>query len=305
MDRVNTALAQIDPQPWLEIGASGMIASAVAVWAMAGRRSASDTLLVWTVATAFVLAALNAAPLGIIFCVGLAAAVGSKRGADLVAGAPTKPDSTRSPTWFGDVRHHLLVAAIVTATVLVSTRRVDLDLRGAAIVTALVLALALFELGRTQRPHTVLILVAGSVTGVYINVPDTEQASIIAAGLVVMAVVFVLADWIRRDRLALVPVATLAALVVAAAAMGARGRPSSFVGVLGALSLLAIEPLVARVRGGKSVHPIVLVLLHAGVVLVSSRFADRFGDWGDTTVIAAVVGAAALVLLVAPRRTGT
>ena len=94
----------IDTPPWIEIGASAFTVGAVILWSLIDRREDRDLLLAWVGATAFTLVALDAAPMGIVFSVGIA----------LV-----------SSTIEHRVASHIVLAVAAAATVLLMTRDID------------------------------------------------------------------------------------------------------------------------------------------------------------------------------------
>ena len=94
--------------------------------------------------------------------------------------------------------------------------------------------------------------------------------------------------------------ALIGALVMCAGAIGARGRPESFLGVVGVIGVLAAEPVAALVRRGTQAYPVLLITVHAGVVIAASRIAGRYGDASILTVVAGALAVATVVLIVLP-----
>jgi hypothetical protein len=93
------------------------------------------------------------------------------------------------------------------------------------------------------------VLVAVSVVGVYFSVPDTEQASVlVGAALPLMAL-----GWPRAlAGLGSAGAYAVIGLLAWTTAAGGYGRPSSIVGGIACLGLLAVEPLARAVRPAAS-----------------------------------------------------
>ena len=150
------------------------------------------------------------------------------------------------------------------------------------------------------------VLMAGTVAGVYLTVPDTERLLVVLG----VAGVLALTGWPR-------PVAhlgwagSLAAtgLVLWAAALDGASRPSAVVGSMACLGLLAVEPVaraLLRDRGGP-LDPLagswlalpVVAAAHALVVVVASRGAGLRSDLPTAAAVAGADLGIALVLCLA------
>ena len=118
---------------------------------------------------------------------------------------------------------------------------------------------------------------------------------LLAAAMVVFAPLRTPTAWFES-------LALIGALVMCTGAIGARGRPESFLGVVGAIGVLAAEPVAALVRRGTQAYPVLLITVHAGVVITVSRIAGRYGDASILTVVAGALAVATVVLIVLPRR---
>jgi hypothetical protein len=138
-------------------------------------------------------------------------------------------------------------------------------------------------------------LVALGATGVFVCVPDTEQAMPVFGAAVGVAVVALL---LGSPRLGAGGVA-LVGIVLWAAAVGGSGRPGSIVGAFASVLVVALEPVVrARTHAvggqrGRVGAWIVLGVEAAGVFLVS-RVAGL-----ERSVLVATVIAMPVVLAVA------
>jgi hypothetical protein len=116
-------------------------------------------------------------------------------------------------------------------------------------------------------------LYAMSVAGVFVAVPDTEEAAALLGAALPLAVV---AWWVPWARLGGAGAASATALLVWTTAVGGRGRPPSIVGGLACLGLLVAVPvldgLLRRVRS-RPPWPTGAVLVHGASVLVAARIA--------------------------------
>jgi hypothetical protein len=92
------------------------------------------------------------------------------------------------------------------------------------------------------------VALAVSGAGLYLCVPDTEEATVLAVVLVAGAVVSRLGPLRTLGRVGAPPIV---ALYLWVGAYDARGREAAFVGVVGALALLVLEPVGARLRGAR------------------------------------------------------
>jgi len=157
-----------------------------------------------------------------------------------------------------------------------------------------VLALGTFALLAWAWPHLpdtvgaplAVVALAGSVVGVYLTVPDTEE--ILAAAVVVPALGLLAGPYAGGDRprgLALL------GLLTWAAAEGGRGRPGAVVGALACLVLLAAPIVASRIRRNipnAALARVAVVAVHAAAVLTVARVA---GLEQQATTAAAIAGA--------------
>lgn len=109
----------------------------------------------------------------------------------------------------------------------------------------------------------VLPLLAVAAAGVYATVPDTEQAAIVLAAAVGVA----LAGGPLRLPLGRWGAPAVAGLMVWTVAVDGRGRQASVVGGLGCLAVLAVAPAAAALAGARR--------RARGPVLASARGTDR------------------------------
>jgi hypothetical protein len=167
---------------------------------------------------------------------------------------------------------------------------------------------------RHTRPSSsvALPLLAVSAVGVYYTVPDTEQALVLLAACLVVAV----AAW----PLALVSLGSAGAyasvgLLAWVAAVGGIGRHSSIIGGVACLALLVAEPLsrgVTRRRWGSSRlfgkgrgSVVVAGLAQLAFVIFGSRVVGLLPSVAEAVVVALLELAVAMVALraLASRRT--
>lgn len=270
----------IDTPPWAEISAAAFTTGAALLWLATDRRPGRDVLAPWLLATTVTLVALNGAELGVLFVVA----------ATLLCGRIED--------------HRLRVALAVAgsaATTLLMTDGIDDRLVLGALVGAAFAAVGLWHVDREHGHAVALIVAGGTAMGMYINVPDTEQVVVFATAVPIMALAMLAFESLRRSPVGLEVLVVLATLLVSSGAVGARGRPESFVGVIGALGVLVGEPIAATVRRGTRAHAAVLVVVHGAAVVVSSRLAGRYGPWSLTTTVAVTLAATTLLLTIAPR----
>lgn len=166
------------------------------------------------------------------------------------------------------------------------------------VLTAGIIAFALASAGsvplwwnRGVRARSIVLWAAGAV-GVFACVPDTEAIALVGSGLCVLALVSWLRGWPPVSALG---VTATAALVLAAATVGARGRPPSMAGAIGAVSIAVLAPIlefaVSRRRA-----PLHLAPVPAGAVaLVTAVVAGRVAGVGRGAPGAA--GLAAIIAL--------
>lgn len=163
----------------------------------------------------------------------------------------------------------------------------------AAVLLVVYLAVPAVEAfgGRAAAP-----MLAWSGLSMYVTVPDTEEVTIVASGLVVVAAVAVLTD----AKIHAPGLAGLGALLVWAATYGARGREASVVAVLCVAVLLWGPVFVAYGRRvhWKSTWGRVLAGVHVVVALAIARGAGIRDDRMEVAVITVVI--LAVMALVVP-----
>jgi hypothetical protein len=134
--------------------------------------------------------------------------------------------------------------------------------------------------GRFRDAGFAPVLVAVSVVGVYFSVPDTEQASVLLGA----ALPLIALGWPRAlAGLGSVGAYATTGLLAWTTAAGGYGRPSSIVGGVACLGLLAVEPLARAVRPAASSvldavaqrwwGAVPVGAAHLGLVFVASRWA--------------------------------
>jgi hypothetical protein len=149
-------------------------------------------------------------------------------------------------------------------------------------------------------------LLAVSIAGMYATIPETGQ---ILPVLVVAIPIALLGGPLRLARLGAPGAAATVVLLAAIVAEGGQTRPSSIVGGLASLGVLALEPLVrARVTPAQpppdswtSPRLLSLAAVHVVVVAVAARIAGLLDDLVVAAAIVAItvgVAVAALVALV-------
>jgi hypothetical protein len=153
-----------------------------------------------------------------------------------------------------------------------------------------------------------MLLFAVTAAGVWVTVPDTEEALVFLGA---MAVPTLLAFPFRVGRLGPIGAHVLPAMTIWVAAWGGRGREGSIVGAIAGLGMLVAAPLAAlaarkssvAVNGGAGV---MLLILHAVLVGVVTRVAGIREATFDAAVIAVPAMLLAWVLwLVIELRTTT
>lgn len=175
------------------------------------------------------------------------------------------------------------------------------DLAGGALVAsiagiALVAALTI-DFDRTFRDSAVgLPLLAVSVAGVLVTVPDTERAFALVGAAIPLAVL----GWPFRIASLGVGAAAAVALVGWVAMGGAEARPGAGVGALAAMGLMIAEPLGRRVIGegrpalatlaaSTRLRSAVVIAIHGGLVFGASRIAGLQRGALPATLIAIAV----------------
>lgn len=171
---------------------------------------------------------------------------------------------------------------------------------GWARVLAFVVVVVVVPLTRVAERRAVRllpVLVAVSVVGVYVCVPDTELP-LVLLGAVLPPLVLVLDRAVRPSA----STGALVALVVYAVLVGGVGRAGSVVGGLACVVALALPSLAGWFDGSAS-DRIVLVATHAAVVLWSARVAGlRESAWVALALCLPALVVGAIVLAVTSRR---
>lgn len=196
----------------------------------------------------------------------------------------------------------VLLAASVVAIVAALRRSVPAGLESAAYLIALVAAIVLASAAWRNRPGIAIAMLTIASAGNYVNVPDTEQVAFVAAGLAALAVAAAVGSG-RVSRWESLGAA--AAMVVASGAIGARGDPVTFWGVVGSLAAFGAEPIARTVRRRTSARALVLIVVHLCVVAAASRLlprADLAPPWITTL---ALLAGATVILVASPRRADT
>jgi len=271
----------IDDLPLTEVSVSAGVAAAVALIALVDRRADRDLLVLWAGATAAFLVGLDHAPRTLLLAVAVT----------VVASIVSDPAARLA-----------LLALGLGGIAVVLPATVGDGLQVGTLVAVAAVGPLLSVAYRRAGLALTLILIGGTAIGVYVNVPDTEQIALIAPGLALLGGGALVLAPLRRTSVWFGSLATVGALVMWAGAVGARGRPASYVAVIGALGVLVAEPVAARVRPGTDSHPVVQVMVHAVAVLVVSRVASE-RSVGSALVIVAIAWLAAIIALSAlPRR---
>jgi hypothetical protein len=156
-------------------------------------------------------------------------------------------------------------------------------------------------------------LLAVSIFGMYTTIPETGQ---ILPALVVAVPIALLGGPVRLARLGSPGAAAVVVLLAAMVAEGGQTRPSSILGGLACLGVLALEPVVraaatAAASPGaappaevppddwRSPYLLRLTAIHVVVVVIAARVAGLREDLTSAAVIVAVTGALAAAALFA------
>jgi hypothetical protein len=150
-------------------------------------------------------------------------------------------------------------------------------------------------------------LLAVSILGMYAAIPETSQ---ILPVLVVAVPIALVGAPLCLARLGAAGSGAVIAFLAAVVAEGGQSRAASIVGGLACTGVLAIEPVARRLAPHAPPWPadwrsrpiLALFALHGVVVLVMSRVAGLRDDLEGALVISSVVGAMALVALIAGLR---
>ena len=207
---------------------------------------------------------------------------------------------------------HLLVAAIPGAFVLDSAP-LPFDARWARVlmfVTIVVGGTALASFDRRWARHGLgAPLVALWAAGAYMTLPDTEAAlAVLGAALVVAA-----GAWpLRLASIGACGALPIAGLLAWTSRFGGSGRPSSIVGAVACIGLLAVEPATRALRGFRS-GPLdviarpghgrwstlpIAAAVQLVLVFVAARVAGLSHSVDRAVVIVIAEGAVALLLAV-------
>jgi hypothetical protein len=151
------------------------------------------------------------------------------------------------------------------------------------------------------------LLLAMSAAGVYVTVPDTEEALVMLGAL---AAPTLLAWPLRLARLGTVGGHVMVGLYISVVAWGGRGRPGSVVGAVAALGMLTAAPLGAWMARKQNVTTdgwpgIWLVVLQVLVVAVTTRVAGLRTNAIEAASIAVPTLVGALLLWVVVERSFT
>jgi hypothetical protein len=137
-----------------------------------------------------------------------------------------------------------------------------------------------------------------SSVALFLCVPDTEEATVLAVAAVAAAVASRVPG-LRALGAAGTP--ALIGLFLWVGAFDARGRPAAFVGVVGTLALLALEPIGMRLRRHR--HRLIRGRVAVGVLLVGqvalSLWASRVAGLGDSPARAVALLAPVIVVGIA------
>ena len=206
------------------------------------------------------------------------------------------------------MRSIALLAAVPGALLIAkATDPFDVDWVPAFVVIATVIGAALLgDFDRTfRRTGLGPVLVAVTALGVYVCVPDTEQAVVLAGA----TIPFVVLGWPR-------PLASMgstgafafAGLVTWTAAVGGHARPGSIIGATGCLGAMVVVPAARRVVRVRSLpqarrpwtpDAYRLLALHCVLVAISSRIAGLRQSAFPAGIILTVTFLAAGVLVAA------
>jgi hypothetical protein len=165
------------------------------------------------------------------------------------------------------------------------------ELRTTAVVATAVAA-PLVVVTVARAPRLAAVLFAISAVGVYLCVPDTEQAEVLMGALVAAAAMAV-----DPDLRAAPGIAPLTGVFVWTVAIGGHGRAGSVVGGLACLGVLVLVPVVGWGRTVRSA-PWVLALGQLVYVVFVARVAG-FRTGAGAAIALALPAAIALGVLVA------
>jgi hypothetical protein len=152
-----------------------------------------------------------------------------------------------------------------------------------------------------QRSHrtvpATVSLLAGSAAGVFLVVPDTEQALVLTgvllpAGLVGLG---------RPISVGITGSFALAACLAWVVATDGKARESAVVGGLACLGIFLLGPVARLGRGILPGGSWIRFSLHAALVVFASRVAGRAGSW--MSALAMTIAALAVAAVVSPRPT--
>jgi hypothetical protein len=179
---------------------------------------------------------------------------------------------------------------------------------GPSVVAGAVLAALV---GESDRIHGASAagppLLAVSIFGMYSTIPETGQ---ILPALVVAVPISLVGGPVRLARLGSPGAAAAVVLLAAIVAEGGQTRPSSILGGLACLGVLALEPVVRAAASAaspaaappddwRSPYLLRLTTIHVVVVVIAARVAGLREDLTSAAVIVAVTGALAAAALFA------
>jgi len=169
----------------------------------------------------------------------------------------------------------------------------------AVVVIAITLSAPLVAVTAARDPQLTALLVAVSAVGVYVCVPDTEQAEILLGAALVGAG----AASSHRLR-AVVGIGALIGVYTWTVAVGGHARDGAVVGGLACLGMLVLAPIAAWRRTGDR-RPGAILLVHAALVAFVARVAGVRDSAAAATLLAlaaAAVAVATAALLTASYR---
>jgi hypothetical protein len=146
-------------------------------------------------------------------------------------------------------------------------------------------------------------LLAVSIFGMYVTIPETSQ---ILPVLVVCVPIALVGAPLGLARLGAAGSGAIVVLLAAVVAEGGQARAASIVGGLASAGVLALEPVARRLVPGAPPWPdhwrspriLLLVAVHVVLVFVTSRVAGIGDDLEIATAITAVTAAGGLAALV-------